>query len=283
VWRSEVGKIIAKFVRIGIVVGSVSINAGPSFAQEDTDNPQVIASEKSIRAAASRSINLFKRSSVRYLKERKCPSCHHQTMSLMVFKTARRAGFKIDNLESKRQVERVSGFYNTRRARFESEVVKLPITPVGYHLWSLDLGGHQPDDLTKVMTTALLKNQNELGHWKRRDYRPPASATSFTSNYVAIRALNRYGTTEQKEQIAIRAAAVRNWIDETSAHDTEDQVFRLRLAYELKLPPEKRKEFVERLKKEQHASGGWSQKPDMQPDAYATGTVLVALHEAGHV
>src|SRR5439155_24846117 len=30
-----------------------------------------------------------------------------------------------------------------------------------------------------------------------------------------------------------------------------------------------------------HADGGWAQLPDMETDAYATGTALVALHQAG--
>jgi hypothetical protein len=39
------------------------------------------------------------------------------------------------------------------------------------------------------------------------------------------------------------------------------------------MAPEKRKEFVEQLLKQQRDNGGWAQKPDMKPDAYATGSV----------
>jgi len=36
-----------------------------------------------------------------------------------------------------------------------------------------------------------------------------------------------------------------------------------------------------REREPQDADGGWAQKRGMKPDAYATGSVLVALHEAG--
>src|SRR5688500_17062970 len=38
---------------------------------------------------------------------------------------------------------------------------------------------------------------------------------------------------------------------------------------------------MQRLLSEQDADGGWGQRSGMKPDAYATGSVLVALHEAG--
>jgi hypothetical protein len=40
---------------------------------------------------------------------------------------------------------------------------------------------------------------------------------------------------------------------------------------------------VRELLGEQDAEGGWGQKRGMTPDAYATGSVLVALHEAGEL
>jgi N-acyl-D-amino-acid deacylase len=36
------------------------------------------------------------------------------------------------------------------------------------------------------------------------------------------------------------------------------------------------------LIKDQRGDGGWGQKPDMDSDAYATGSVLVALSETGY-
>ena len=51
--------------------------------------------------------------------------------------------------------------------------------------------------------------------------------------------------------------------------------------YELNIDGPPRQRLVQRLLNQQRDDGGWAQKPDMQPDAYATGAVLVTLHEAG--
>ena len=49
------------------------------------------------------------------------------------------------------------------------------------------------------------------------------------------------------------------------------------------MSPEKKQPFAQQLLSEQHDNGGWAQRPGMKSDAYATGSVLVALHAAGGV
>ena len=133
------------------------------------------------------------------------------------------------------------------------------------------------------MVEYLLDSQKDLGSWRITVDRSPAEASNFTTNYVALRGLNRYGNKKHRADIATRATAVKQWLESAEVADTEDQVFRLRLGHELKLPSEKVDGFVQRLLSEQDAEGGWGQKPGMKCDAYASGLVLVALHEAGGV
>jgi hypothetical protein len=151
----------------------------------------------------------------------------------------------------------------------------------GYALWALDIGQYAPDDKTDAMVEYLLDVQKGLGTWRVTVDRPPAEASHFTTNYVALRGLNRYGAKKHRADIATRATAVKQWLESATAADTEDHVFRLRLAHELKLPSDKVDGFVQTLLSDQDADGGWAQKRGMKSDAYATGSVLVALHEAG--
>jgi hypothetical protein len=190
----------------------------------------------------------------------------------MVLRDARKVGIEIDEANFKRQYERA--FEDLSSTRVDAK---------GYALWALDIGQHAPDDKTEAMVEYVLNYQKDLGTWKTTVDRPPAEASSFTTNYVAIRGLNRYGNAKQREAIASRATAVKLWLESAKATDTEDQVFRLRLAHELKLPSDKLAHFVKELLSEQDAEGGWAQKRGMKPDAYATGSVLVALHEAGGI
>jgi hypothetical protein len=193
----------------------------------------------------------------------------------MVLRDARKVGIKIDEANFTRQYERAFEVHGSLGG--------VRVDTVGYALWALDIGQQAPNDKTEAMVEYVLNYQKDLGTWKTTVDRPPAETSHFTTNYVALRGLHRYGNAQQREAIATRAAAVKKWLESANVADTEDQVFRLRLAHELKLPAEKLDRFVQRLVSEQDAEGGWAQKPGMKPDAYGTGSALVALHEAGGV
>ena len=234
--------------------------------------------DQQVRKAATRAVRLVDQTSAKFLETRKCFTCHTQTLSAMVLKEARKRGFEIDQQNLSRQVERV---YELHRFTKDREPSGIRVDTVGYGLWALDIGQHAPDGMTEDMTWYLLNYQKDLGHWKTTVHRPPTEASDFTTNYVAIRGLKRYGTAEQIEEIATRTAAVEQWLARAVTADTEDQVFRLRLAHELKIAPKEKTSFVQKLISEQRDNGGWAQKLGMKPDAYATGSALVALHEAG--
>lgn len=223
-----------------------------------------------VREAATRAVQLIDRTSANFLTTRACFTCHTQTLSAMVLRDARQVGIEIDEANRKRQYERAIEDLSSTR-----------VDAKGYALWALDIGQHAPDDKTEAMVEYLLNYEKDLGVWKITVDRPPAEASNFTTNYVALRGLNRYGSAKQQEAIAARTTAVKQWLESANAADTEDQVFRLRLAHELKLSSDKVDCFVQKLLSEQDADGGWAQKREMKPDAYATGSVLVALHEAG--
>lgn len=50
-----------------------------------------------------------------------------------------------------------------------------------------------------------------------------------------------------------------------------------------KAAPEQLRPLAQALRAEQQAGGGWSQLSRLEPDAYATGQALFALHEAGEL
>ncbi len=240
--------------------------------------PVFAGDDQQVREAATRAVRLVEQTSAQFLKTSDCFTCHTQTLSAMVLNDARERGFDVDDQNLKRQVQRVSELHRFTKRR---EPGSVRADTIGYGLWALDIGRHTPDRMTEDMTWYLLNYQRELGRWKTTVNRPPTEASDFTTNYVAIRGLKRYGTAEQKEEIATRTAAVKQWLTTAVVVDTEDQVFRLRLAHELKVATNEKTLFVQQLLSEQRDNGGWSQKRDMKADAYATGSVLVALHETG--
>ncbi len=259
--------ILSAIAWLGTVVSSAAAEKESELRHEE--------SRVDVREAATRAVRLIERTSSEFLGTRKCFTCHTQTRSVAVLSEARKVGIEIDEQNFKQQVERVS--------ELADSLDGLRVDTVGHGLWALDLGGHGANDMTHRMSAFLLSYQKELGHWKVTVDRPPAEASDFTTNYVAIRGLKRYGTDDQEAEIAAREAAIKRWIPTAKAANTEDLVFRLYLAHEIGAGPEQRESFASELLRQQQASGGWAQEPGMKADAYATGSALVALQKAGGI
>ena len=260
-----------------IAVRAASAGADENGPASPATGPSAIATppNPAVREAAARAVRLIDRSSATFLTTRACFTCHTQTLSAMVLRDARKVGFEIDEANFKRQYERAFEVHGALGG--------VRVDTVGYALWTLDIGQHAPDRRTEAMVEALLNYPGDRGAWNTTVDRPPAESSHFTTNYVALRGLHRYGTAKQRDAIATRATGVKRWLESASATDTEDQVFRLRLARELELPSDTLERFVQELLGGQDPAGGWAQKRGMKPDGYATGSVLVALNEAGGV
>src|SRR5262249_49143811 len=140
---------------------------------------------------------------------------------------------------------------------------------------------HRPDETTAAVTEFLLRRDAGQQPWRPSANRPPSEASVFTPTFLAIRGLRAFGTPEQRERIDARVAKARDWLLDTPAHDTEDRVFRLWGLKEAGTEAEAVRGAAQDLLAAQRADGGWSQTSDLASDAYATGSALVALHEAG--
>ena len=74
---------------------------------------------------------------------------------------------------------------------------------------------------------------------------------------------------------------MRQWLLKTPPEDTEDRVFRLRAVRLIDVSDDDIQKAATDLLTIQRPDGGWSQLADMESDAYATGSALVALYDAG--
>jgi squalene cyclase len=78
-----------------------------------------------------------------------------------------------------------------------------------------------------------------------------------------------------------RIGKARTWLAKSRPADTEDSVFRLWGLNYAAAQIEVTKVAAKELLAAQRADGGWAQIDALPSDAYATGSALVALHEAG--
>ena len=191
-------------------------------------------------------------------------------------------GFAIKGVDLKKQTKFIADFLERNRDNYkEGKGQGGQGDTAGYALFTLELGGWTPDATTEAVVEYLLQRDQKTDHWRPVSNRPPTEASLFTTNYLAIRALKKWGAEAQKERIAKRLGAVRGWVHKTPAKDTEDRVFRLYALQIVGEPEPKRQPAVEALLTSQRKDGGWGQLDSLDSDAYATGSALVALHQAG--
>jgi hypothetical protein len=237
-----------------------------------------------IKGAATRALALLEKSTAEYLRHRSCFSCHHQALPVLALAEARKRGLAVDEKNWKAQLQHTlkhlqRGRESYRKGRGQGGRADT----AGYALWTLEAGEHQPDKTTGAVTHFLLAWSKDQGYWRPSGNRPPSEASRFTTTYLAVRAIHVFGTKEQQEEIATRNKKALAWLRETKPRDTEDRVFQLRALHYLGAPHDQTQPLAKELLEAQRDDGGWAQKGDMDSDAYATGTVLVALLQTGHL
>ncbi len=262
------------------LVSSLLIVLGIASTMSAAD---VSPSPTEVRTAVVKALPLLEKGAAGSMTERpQCFTCHNQGLPLLALTTARARGFEIDGPHLQTQIQFIADFLEENREKFVSgEGTGGKVATAGQALWALETDNWKPDDATAAVAEYLLLFEKDADHWRMTSDRPPTESSHFTANYLAIRALRTFGTAEQKDRVDQRIEQARRWLLANSPNDTEDRVFRL---WALKLagaPGEQIEAAGTDLLATQRADGGWSQTGELESDAYATGTALVGLHQAG--
>jgi hypothetical protein len=264
-----------RFVELSIAVAIVAF--APATRANEASNVE------SIKAAVMKSLPLLEIGAKGSMTERKqCFTCHNQGLPIMALTVARTRGLPIDEPHLQAQLDFTAKFLAKNKENYlNGKGQGGQVDTAGYALWTLANGGWKPDETTAAVAEYFLLYQNDRDHWRSSSRRPPSEQSSFTSSYFAIRGLKAFGTTGQQQRIDNRIEQVRAWLEKTPPEDTEDRVFRLRALELAGGSDDAVRHARNELLETQRSDGGWSQRDDMESDAYATGSALVALHQAG--
>ncbi|MCI0642545.1 MAG: hypothetical protein L0Y72_22290 [Gemmataceae bacterium] len=246
---------------------------GDALASEPTPD--------AVRAAVTKALPLIQKGAVGHREQRTCFACHNQAIPILALTTARSRGFEIDEDELRQQLKFIHVFLDRNRESYrQGKGQGGQADTAGYALWTLELGGWKRDATLEAVAEYLLLHHQDLDHWRATSNRPPTEASAFTTTYLSLRGLQSAGTTEQQERIERRLKQVRAWLTRTRAKDTEDRVFRLLALKHVGAHPAEWQKAAQELIAKQRDDGGWAQLDSMESDAYATGSVLVAMYDA---
>ena len=240
---------------------------------------EVTPSSARVRAAITKALPTLEAGSIGSANKRQCFTCHSQAVPVFAFAEAKRQGFKIDDDNFARQLKHTHdhlkrGLENYRQGKGQGG----DVLTAGYALWTLDEGSWPPDEVTEAVSNYLLGAQSDLKHWRHRGSRPPTSGSDFTATYVALRAIQHFGTDSSKtDAIAARRETVTKWLETHTAVETEDLVFRLNALLYTDAISTAREESIQALLSKQREDGGWGQMDDMATEAYSTGSAIMAI------
>ena len=237
-----------------------------------------------VRKAIDRAIPLLEKGAAGSMRERTCFTCHNLGAPVLALAAARDRGFKIDESQFKAVLDHTEAFLRKSRDNYlKGKGPGGQADTAGWALWTLETGGWKPDETTAAVAHYLAVYDKEKGYWKNVSNRPPSEASPFTTTFLGVAAMRAFAAGDDKAPGADRIARAREWLITTRPKDTEDRVFRLRALDYAAAETKAIQAAAKELLADQREDGGWSQLPGGESDAYATGSVLAALTQAGGV
>jgi len=237
-----------------------------------------------IRKAIDRAIPLLEKGAAGSMRERTCFTCHNLGAPVLALSVARERGFKIDDPQFKAVLDHTEASLRKSRDQYaKGKGQGGQADTAGWALWTLETGGWTPDETTAAVAHYLAVYDREKGYWKNVSNRPPSEASPFTTTFLGIAAMRAFAAGDDKAPGADRIARAKEWLVTARPKDTEDRVFRLRALDYAGAESTETRAAAKELLAAQREDGGWAQLPDGDSDAYATGSVLAALAQAGGV
>jgi ankyrin repeat protein len=234
----------------------------------------------SIRKAVTASLPPLQRSGQKITQTKNCVTCHQHSLVAMTVGLAQKHGFAVNEEVA---VEERSQVQANLRKRVPLLLLGAELDPTlaAYSLVGFEAEGQPADELTDALVHYLVIHQHQDGGWPPEAYRPPEDGSAFLFTALAVRGLQAYAPRGRSAEISARIAKARRWLLATQPKETVDSAFQLLGLKWAGEKPEAIEKAAGLLVRQQRQDGGWAQLPTLPSDAYATGQVLVALHESG--
>jgi N-acyl-D-amino-acid deacylase len=245
---------------------------------------------ESVKTAIEKGMQRIEQGVTNYPKHRQCFSCHHQAMAVFSMTSAKARGFKVDDELLKKVIDFSLKTFRNKELIAKGLGVGGDSVSVVYALHTFAAVERPYDDTTAALMEYLLVKQRKDGSWPVPfgGDRPPSMGSHFTQTGLAMYALKKYsppkdaaGAEEMQKRIDTAFSKGRDWLLANKPKSTEDRVFHLRGLVYAGADKKDIEEARDLLLCEQLKDGSWAQLPDMEGDAYATGTVLTTLRATG--
>lgn len=256
-------------------------SAHDTIAPVESDKTQVskVIDATDLRVASAKAIQLIQNSQVVWAKKETCVSCHHLLLPEIPFKLARERGIPLDEKIARETT--ASAFASLKDIDLAVQYPDyIDVLFDGWLLVAANIAGVRPSLTTTAYAQFIASQQLADGSWFTIDVRPPQGFSPFTTTAVCAQTLRNYLPEPLRAERDTRVRRAREWLVKSHPKSTEDRAFQLFGLRWTDADENARKNVARLLLGQQQDDGGWSQLPGLTSDAYSTGQVLVALHEA---
>ncbi len=244
--------------------------------------PASIGTPRSAHAAIERAVARLQPAGAAFYARTKCVSCHHESIAGIAVKTAKARGVKVDATIPWYSVTATEQSWRRGRDAALMGEFFVGIATIPYGLFERIENGLPPTPDTDAMVVLAASRQTNDGSWQfPNEIRPPINGSTFVATALAIRTLRTFAPPVHRRDMELQIARGRAFLEKSEPDETQDRAFKLLGLVWSGAPAHKIEKAKAALIALQRSNGGWGQIPTLDPDAYATGQALYALHAAG--
>lgn len=263
------------FAALGVWLLSTMLGAAEPFV-----------SSAEVDESIRRGLDFLAKDSVAWKEKYKCASCHHAGLVVSAMHEAKLRGQSVDEAvladttqmmvdtgEGKTSLPRPAGIPKAFNGRALGFAIAIGANPKP--------GETEQAALQKLLGT-VKEDQLDDGSWAAwPDTRPPI----FGPSNDVVTAAAAFALLPSAGSDPAAKAALDKGVQWLASHKSDDDpqsvALRLMLWSKLGRPGEESAPLLARIRERQKTDGGWSQAPEMNSDAWATGQALYALALAG--
>jgi ankyrin repeat protein len=225
-----------------------------------------------VRVAVERALKLLDSAGPAFFKKNACISCHNQSIPQMAS-----AEIGVESPHAKAVLSTWRGHMN-EMWETSCRVGGGEIATLTYGLAGLGAAKEPANPAIDLAVNCLAKLQAPDGSWPLTDERQPLGMNTVKYTALGMRGLQLYPLPGLKTEFAHRIARARAFLEATPpTQDTQSLAFQVIGMKWAASDPAKIRAAASRLLAAQRADGGWSQKPAMESDAFATAQAVWAL------
>ncbi len=260
--------------------------AGAKPGLSPTPPPPAVEKPRGTHEALVKAVAVLEPLSPLFHDQSGCISCHNNSLPAAALNIAATHGVVVNRKAAAHAAQVSLGDWKSRIDDYLLAACATPgfVVQTTKGLFGLAEEGVAPTYITDALTSCLASLQLPDGDWQNLtgiDLRPPLTGSPIVSTALAIRGLKEYMPPGRRDEVNVRIDRAIGFIRDAASHDTQDETYKLLGLIWAGAPAVEFAAQARRLLALQRAEGGWGQVPAMEPDAFATGQSLYALHASG--